>query len=129
MSHITGFLFGTLLPTLLGVPVVLQDRWNASHAVDLVEEHGCTFTVSATTFLLGLTEEYERRRSRSSLRVFVCGGAEIGPALVRRARSVMGTRVVRTYGSTELPTFSIGDPYGDPGIAAETDGVPVPLAS
>lgn len=40
----------------------------------------------------------------------------------------MGTRVVRCYGSTELPTFSIGDPYGDADDAAETDGAPVPLS-
>ena len=60
--------------------------------------------------------------------MFICGGAEIGPSLVRRARRVMGTRVVRTYGSTELPTFSVGDPYGDEDAAAETDGMPVPLS-
>jgi cyclohexanecarboxylate-CoA ligase len=61
--------------------------------------------------------------------VFICGGAEIGPALIRRARRALGTRVVRTYGSTEFPTFSLGDPYGDEAIGADTDGLPVPLSS
>ena len=127
LTHITGLLFAAVLPVDLAIPTVLQDRWDAPAAVDLIERHRCTFTVSATTFLLGLTKVYEQR-GPSSLRVFVCGGAEIGPALVERARQAMGTRVVRTYGSTEFPTFSLGDPYGEPAAATRTDGHPVPLA-
>lgn len=129
LTHITGLLFASLLPVDLGIPSVLQDRWDAAAAVELIERHRCTFTVSATTFLLGLTAAHEQRGEPSHLRVFVCGGAEIGPALVERARRALGARVVRTYGSTEFPTFSLGDPYGDPAAAAATDGRPVPLAS
>lgn len=129
LTHITGLLFASLLPVDLCLPTVLQDRWDAAAAVELIEEHGCTFTVSATTFLLGLTEVYERRGTPSSLRVFVCGGAEIGPVLGARARRAMAARVVRTYGSTEFPTFCLGDPYGDEDAAAETDGQPVPLSA
>ncbi len=129
LTHITGLLFASLLPVDLGIPSVLQDRWDAAAAVELIERHRCTFTVSATTFLLGLTTVHEQRGEPSSLRVFVCGGAEIGPVLVERARRALGARVVRTYGSTEFPTFSLGDPYGDPAAAAASDGRPVPLSS
>ncbi|GAB3667381.1 cyclohexanecarboxylate-CoA ligase [Nocardioides korecus] len=129
LTHVTGLAFGAVLPVDLALTSVLLDRWEPARAVDLVEAHGCTFTVSATTFLLGLTREHEARGTTSSLRVFVCGGAEIGPELVRRSTRVLGARVVRCYGSTEMPTFSIGDPYGDPDDAAETDGAPVPLSS
>lgn len=129
LTHVTGLVFGAVLPVDLAVTSVLLDRWDPERAVDLVEAHRCTFTVSATTFLLGMTRVHEDRATRSSLRVFVCGGAEVGPELVRRSVRAMGTRVVRCYGSTELPTFSIGDPFGDPDDAAETDGVPVPLSA
>jgi len=129
LTHVTGLVFGSVLPVDLGVAAVLLDRWDPGVAVDLVAEHGCVFTVSATTFLLAMTRVHEERATTSSLRVFICGGAEIGPELVRRATRVMGTRVVRCYGSTELPTFSIGDPYADPEAAAETDGQPVPGAT
>ena len=128
LTHITGLLFASVLPVDLGIACVLQDRWEAAAAVALVEQHHCTFTVSATTFLLGMTKVYEELGHRSSLEVFICGGAEVGPELVGRARQAMGTRIVRTYGSTEFPTFSLGDPYGDPVVAAETDGMPVPLS-
>lgn len=129
LAHITGLVFAVVLPADLGIASVLQDRWDAEAAVDLVEANGCTFTVSATTFLLGFTRVHEERGTRSSLRVFVCGGAEIGPLLCRRARTAMGTAVVRTYGSTELPTFTLGDPFGDPGLAGDSDGAVVPGAS
>ena len=129
LTHITGLVFGSVLPVDLGIVSVLLDRWEPERAVDLIERHRCTFTVSATTFLLGLVRIHEGRGTRSSLRVFVCGGAEIGPELVRRARSVLGTRVVRCYGSTEFPTFSLGDPYDESDSTADNDGAVVPLAS
>ncbi|MBL7498824.1 AMP-binding protein [Frankia sp. CNm7] len=125
LSHITGLSYGVLLPADLGSPVVLQSRWDAAAAVDLIEEHRCAFTVSATPFLRGLTDVYAERRARSALRVFVCGGADIPATLVREAHTVMGTRVVRTYGSTELPTSSMGDPYGDLDAAATGEGRPM----
>lgn len=59
---------------------------------------------------------------RSQLTRFVCGGAGIPPELVRRAHRVMGTAVVRTYGSTELPTLVMGDPFGDIDLQAEDEG-------
>ena len=34
----------------------------------------------------------------------------------------MGTAVVRTYGSTELPTLVMGDPFGDIDLQAEDEG-------
>ncbi|MBX6387539.1 MAG: AMP-binding protein [Frankia sp.] len=125
LSHITGLSYGVLLPADLGCAVVLQSRWDADAAVDLIEEHRATFTVSATPFLRGLTDVYARRGRRSSLRVFVCGGADIPPALIRQAGEVLGTRVVRTYGSTELPTSSMADPYGDLAGAADNEGPPM----
>ena len=124
LSHITGLSYGIVLPVDLGAAVVLQDRWDPSVAVDLIEESGCTFTVSATPFLRGLADAYDGR-GPSRLRVFVCGGADIPAELVRRASRVMGTRVVRTYGSTELPTSSMADPFGDLGAAATGEGRPM----
>lgn len=125
VTHVTGLAFGVLLPADLGIGVLMQDRWDPSVAVDLVEQYRGTFCVSATTFLLGLTKEYESRGTTSTLETFICGGAEIGPELVQRAREAMGTKVVRCYGSTELPTFSVGDPFADLSHEALFDGRPV----
>ncbi|MDT4893164.1 MAG: cyclohexanecarboxylate-CoA ligase [Pseudonocardiales bacterium] len=125
LSHITGLSYGIVLPVDLGCSVVLQDRWNATDAVRIIESNHCTFTVSATPFLRGLTEAYSAQARQSNLRIFVCGGADIPAGLVRSAHALMGTSVVRTYGSTELPTSSMADPFGDLDVAADGEGVPM----
>lgn len=124
LSHITGLSYGILLPVDLGCTTVLLDRWDADEAMRIIEAHGCTFTVSATPFLAGLTGSYAAAGTRSSLRTFVCGGADIPTQLVLRARRTMGTTVLRTYGSTELPTSTMADPTGDPSVEAAAEGAP-----
>jgi cyclohexanecarboxylate-CoA ligase len=110
LTHITGLLYGILLPILAEGSVVLQDRWNSTVAVDLIEEHGCTFCVGATPFLAGLVQEYGKRGHGSHLESFVCGGADVPPAVISEAETVMGTTAVRAYGLTELPTLTCGHP-------------------
>ncbi|UOR01317.1 AMP-binding protein [Leucobacter allii] len=107
LTHVTGLLYGVLLPLLVDGSVVLQDRWDPASAVEAIERHGCTFTVAATPFLRGLADAYAERPGSSRLRVFVCGGADIPPELVRRATAILGAEVARTYGSTEMPTLAI----------------------
>ena len=51
--------------------------------------------------------------------------ARTSAQLVRRASRVIGTRVVRTYGSTELPTSSMADPFGDLDAGATGEGKPM----
>ena len=127
LSHITGLSYGVILPAVLGSRVVLLDRWDPAGAVGLVEEEGCTFCVSSTPFLRGLTEAYAAAGGgRSSLTVFVCGGADIPPALVRQARRSLGTRVLRTYGSTEAPTVAMVALTADDESAADHEGAALP---
>ncbi len=122
LAHITGMLYGVLMPLGIAGHVVLLDRWDADRAVEVVEREHCTMTVSATPFLRGLADSYERRGERSSLRTFVCGGADIPAALVGRAERVMGTSVSRTYGSTEMPTLCIVRPGDPPETRLRTEG-------
>jgi cyclohexanecarboxylate-CoA ligase len=107
LTHITGLSYGVILPVALGSASVLLDRWDPDAACDTVERHGCRFTVSATPFLRGLTEAYAGRGARSSLRIFVCGGADIPPDLVVAAQRTLATSVLRTYGSSEMPTLAM----------------------
>jgi cyclohexanecarboxylate-CoA ligase len=90
--------------------------------VGIIEGGGCTFSVGATPFLRGLCDEYARRGSASSLTGFVCGGADVPPALVRRAAEVLGAVVVRAYGLTEMPTVTCGGPDDPARIRQDTDG-------
>lgn len=125
VTHITGFLYGVLLPPMLGVAAVLLDIWAPAAALELVQRHRCRFTVGATPFLQGLTDAYERVGIRSELTTFACGGADVPPELVRTATDVLGAAVMRVYGSSEFPTVSCGHPDDPLDLRATTDGRPI----
>jgi cyclohexanecarboxylate-CoA ligase len=123
ITHITGLLYGLQLPAMLQASVVLQDVWDPRQALALIAEHCCTFTVAATPFLHGLTYHPERDQfDLGALRIFGCGGADVPPALVRDAQTLLDCFVTRVYGSTEVPTLSITGPQDPPPKAAQTDG-------
>jgi cyclohexanecarboxylate-CoA ligase len=107
LTHVTGLSYGVILPAALGAPSVLLDRWQPEVAAEIIERRACRFTVSATPFLRGLADAYAARGGRSALRTFVCGGADIPPDLVVTAERTLGCAVLRTYGSSEMPTLAM----------------------
>jgi cyclohexanecarboxylate-CoA ligase len=125
LTHSAGFIYGFLLPTLIGSSVVLLDVWDPATAVNLCDTWQCRFTVGATPFLRGMVEEHERRGTKSAIRVFGCGGADVPPELVRRSDKCFSEGVSRIYGSTEFPTFSWGRVGEDQRHRALTDGAPI----
>jgi cyclohexanecarboxylate-CoA ligase len=125
LTHITGLLYGVLLPPMLGSTAVYQDVWEPDRAADLIEAHACRLSVGATPFLQDLVETYDRRSSGCSLRLFACGGADVPPDLVYHARRSLDAAVMRVYGSSEFPTYSCSPPDAPVQVAAETDGLPI----
>ncbi|MEO5840569.1 MAG: AMP-binding protein [Acidimicrobiales bacterium] len=125
VTHITGYLYGLVMPAVTGAAAILQDVWDPHRAADLIEAWACRFSVGATPFLHGLVEEYERRGGPSALQTFLCGGADVPRPLVRGASVQFDAHVTRVYGSSEFPTATCGrldDPFE---ITADTDGVPI----
>lgn len=104
VGHSTGFNYGLRFALHHGLPLVLQDRWSADVALQLVERFRCSYTLAATTFLQDLVERARPllpAKPLASLRCFGCGGAPVPPDLVAAAREV-GIDVRRLYGSTEV---------------------------
>jgi cyclohexanecarboxylate-CoA ligase len=126
VTHITGMLYGLQMPFTLGAPVVLLDAWSVPAALELIERERCSFTVGATPFLHGLVHAPDlAERDIASMRVFVCGGADIPPALVRETAERTAMLATRVYGSTECPTAT-GTARSQPlRLHAETDGAPI----
>ena len=125
VTHITGYLYALEMPLFVGMKVVLMERWQASDAIDLIERHGCSFTIAATPFLVELCAEAEKRGALlPSLRCFASGGAPVPPEVVRRASLALPECLIfRVYGSSEAPTVSLGVRQGDdPDLGATTDG-------
>lgn len=127
ISHIGGSLYAFETPLLLGTTAVLMDRWDAAEAVLLADRHSCTHMAGATPFLDQLLTAAQAAGTRlPELKVFICGGASVPPALVRRAADWFDqTAVTRVYGSTEVPVTTVGAPRREEiDLAAETDGRP-----
>jgi cyclohexanecarboxylate-CoA ligase len=122
VGHVTGLIYGVLMPLLMDGLCVLQAEWDPEAGADLVERHGCTVCVGATPFLRGLADQYRQRGHRSALRAFICGGADVPPSLVRQAEAALGTTVARAYGLTEMPTVTCGSPRDPEAVRADTDG-------
>ena len=127
LAHVSGLIYGVLLPVWLGATVVLMDEWDPGRFLELVAaEHG-TFSAGATPFLQGITDHpLLERFDTSSFRVFPCGGADVPPDLIRRAAQRLAIRTGRGYGSTEFPSITSGaGPGEDDNKRADTDGRPI----
>lgn len=125
IAHIGGSIYAFECPLLLGTTAVLMDRWDADHAVRLMDAEACTHMAGATPFLEQLLAAARRAATRlSRLKVFVCGGASVPPSLIRSAAAYFERAVVtRVYGSTEVPVTTVGVTRRDDGAhAADTDG-------
>ena len=128
LAHLTGFLYGARLNVQNGATAVLQDVWDASRFVELVEEHGITYTSAATPFLHDtLNAPNLADHDMSSLERFCCMGAPIPRVLVREAKDKLpGLVVLGGWGQTENGLVTLGIP-GDPEEKViETDGYPWP---
>ena len=94
--------FFTALHSLLGATVVLQPKFDAGVALDLMARHHVTTTFMAPILLQRLVDEQERQaRDLSSLRALLLGAAPCPHALKVRAASVLGQVLWEFYGATE----------------------------
>jgi cyclohexanecarboxylate-CoA ligase len=102
IGHTTALVVGARMPVMYAITAVWQEHWNPETAVDLIAGEGCTFTVSATSFLYGLVHAANvSRDTLKTLRTFSCGGAPIPRELIRRAEDKYGFLVSAIYGSSE----------------------------
>jgi cyclohexanecarboxylate-CoA ligase len=133
LAHQTGFLWGMVLPIVLGTKVVLLDIWSPEQAAELISREQATFSVSAPTFLTDLLAVGKSgRASLSSLKTFVLAGAPVPKVLVERAAEQLDIRVMSAWGMTEvgLPTVTRpGDPLervaGSDGVTLDGTGIRV----
>ena len=131
LFHITGLIAHIGLSLLTGAPLVLDHRFDAARALELIERHRVTFTTGAITVFIALMDAPEAgQRDTSSLRTIVSGGAPIAPATVEAFEERFGTYIHNIYGLTETTSPSHCVPMGtrapvDPTSGALSVGVPV----
>jgi acyl-CoA synthetase (AMP-forming)/AMP-acid ligase II len=94
--------FFAALHQVLGATDVIQPKFEADGALDLIEGHRVTTTFMAPTLLQRLVDAQERRpRDLSSLRALILGAAPCPNALKVRAQAVLGQVIWEFYGATE----------------------------
>jgi cyclohexanecarboxylate-CoA ligase len=127
-AHQTGFEYGMAQGVLLGATTVYLDQWDPALAWDLMAEHGVTYTMAATPFLMETVREAARRgASLPTLRYFVSAGAPIPRAAVEEAAvRLPGTRVLAGWGMTENGLVTMNGPDDPPEKVYTTDGSPQP---
>ncbi|MDO5631971.1 MAG: cyclohexanecarboxylate-CoA ligase [Paracoccus sp. (in: a-proteobacteria)] len=127
MAHQTGFMYGLLLPLMLGARSVLLNTWDKTRAAQILRDERVTWTMASTPFLIDLTTAVEQDAiDTSALRIFLCAGTAIPGPVVERAQQVMGARVVSAWGMTEngaVTTVRLDDAADK---SASSDGVPLP---
>ncbi|MGA8049014.1 MAG: cyclohexanecarboxylate-CoA ligase [Burkholderiales bacterium] len=127
MAHQTGFMYGLMMPIVLGGSAVLQDVWDAPTAVGLIRERGATFTMASTPFLTDLAKAVaETPGGVPTLRTFLCAGAPIPGPLVERARASLGAKIVSAWGMTENGAVTTTLLEDDDERSINTDGCPLP---
>jgi len=127
LAHQLGYLFGLLMPAMIGSTVVLQDVWNAALCAQLIHGARGTFCLGATPYLADLTDLPNLRDyDVSSLRMFVSGGAPIPPPLVVRAKERLRAHIISAWGMTEVSAVTTVHLDDQDELVSGTDGIALP---
>lgn len=128
MAHQTGFMYGLMMPVMLGATAVLLDVWSAATAAQLIRQWRCSFTMASTPFLADLSREVATSGAVPSLRSFLCAGAPIPGPLVKQAQATLGAQIISAWGMSENGAVTTTLPSDGAQRAVETDGLPLPGA-
>ncbi|MCD2164719.1 cyclohexanecarboxylate-CoA ligase [Comamonas koreensis] len=128
MAHQTGFMYGLMMPVMLGATAVLLDVWSAATTAQLIRQWRCSFTMASTPFLADLSREVATSGAVPSLRSFLCAGAPIPGPLVEQAQAALGAQIISAWGMSENGAVTTTLPSDGALRAVETDGLPLPGA-
>jgi len=127
MAHQTGFMYGLIMPILLQASAVLQDVWEPTKAIALINAEKASFTMASTPFLTDLARTVaDSGVAVPSLRTFLCAGAPIPGPLVEQARKALGAKIVSAWGMTENGAVTLTRLEDDDERSFNTDGCPLP---
>jgi cyclohexanecarboxylate-CoA ligase len=127
LAHQLGFMYGIVLPIMLGGTAILQDIFSAPEMARQIRDEGATFTMGATPFLNDLTEHVAASgQGTPRLRVFVSAGAPIPRALVAKARQTLGAAIISAWGMSENGAVTTTKLDDGEEKATTTDGCTLP---
>ena len=132
LCHVTGTVAHLAISSLLGIPVVINYRFDATEVLRLIEKWKVTFMLASVTVFIALLEHNDlRRRDLSSLKKVFSAGAPVPVSVVERFEDSVGIYIHNLYGLTETTSPSHLNPPGtrarvDSETGALSIGFPVP---
>ena len=127
LAHQTGFMLAMLPSFHIGGTLVLQDVWNPARAAARIRAERVTFSMGATPFLADLAAQAEQEPDTfATLRIFGSAGAAIPRALVGRAGTAMGAKILSCWGMSEVGGTTLIRPDDPPEKASGADGACLP---
>ncbi|HEX2717107.1 MAG TPA: AMP-binding protein [Gemmatimonadaceae bacterium] len=129
-SHLFGLVVSGITPLLAGATVRTMSRFNPARALELLESDGITLFVGVPAMYVSMLAAMQRRGAplrAPELRLCICGGAPLRPALQAEWLAATGIDLRQGYGLTEAspvvlfnalpaanPIGALGTPY--PGV-------------
>ena len=127
MAHQLGFMYGLVLPAMLGATAILQDIFVPAVMAKQITQEGATFTMGATPFLNDLADQcIATGTSTPTLRIFVSAGAPIPRPLVSKARKALEAAVLSAWGMSENGAVTTTRVEDKEDKVTGTDGCPLP---
>ncbi|HEV7535515.1 MAG TPA: AMP-binding protein [Acidimicrobiia bacterium] len=103
VTHSTGYITSVLIPLIVGASSHLMEVWEPAEALQRIEQHRCTYAVTATAFLQMLLAVHRpEEHDPATIRFWVAAGAPIPASVVEDARRMFrGAKILSLYGRSE----------------------------
>lgn len=126
-SHLFGLTVSGIAPLLVKARVSTMARFNPLTAVDRVATEGITTLIAVPAVFAALLQAIERRGGlpAHALRLCICGGAPLDPALQARWADATGVELRQGYGLTEASPVALFNRVDRPNRRG-TLGLPFP---
>ncbi len=126
VAHAIGMLGGLLSPLRRDTDIHIADGWDPPLVLDAMLSDDLSAGSGATYFFTSLLDDPGFTDAhRDHMGVIGLGGSPVPAAVGDRARD-LGIKVLRSYGSTEVPSITGSRPDDPHAQRAHTDGCPMP---
>ena len=124
LVHMSGLLYGVLMPITWRMKAVFLDVWDARALAKAIESESATWTIGATPYAIDLLDVMaDADIDISSLQLFACSGAPVPRYLTQVCREQLGIELRGIWGMTETGGVTFVPRDDRLGKAEGTDGV------
>lgn len=107
VMHNTGLGLGILMPFIFRLRSVLQAKWDAPKALELIGRHRISMLAGAAPFATMLLRAYDpEKHDVSSFRAMAFGGAPVPIGIIKELNATFDCKSLALYGSTEGGTVT-----------------------